>query len=329
MILLTNLGDGRPPCTIAVFGAGLLGSAVVNAIQSTVPLQAERIPLSWTDAALQGRQLQALEARIAAALREDEGAKGMASLKVLWSAGRAGFTATEPETAVELDSFRAVLGMSERLARRFPEARTGLYLLSSAGGLFEGQRHVDQTSPPAPRRPYGWLKLRQEQLLAASEAPITKRIYRPTSVYGYLRPQQRIGLISTLILNGLRHQVSHITAWMSTLRDFVFVEDVARFIGRLLLEDDAKGETSTAVLAHAKPFSIFEIEKMVENVLGRKIYVSYSLEPSNREDITFSYTVVPPGWHSSDLSSNISRIYKEAVASGSIFGSPARLLDRA
>lgn len=326
MILLADPGDRtRPPLTVAVFGAGLLGSSIVNAVLSTAPLRAEKIPLSWTDAALQGQQLQALEARIAAALKED----GRTLLKVLWSAGRAGFAATEAETAVELESFRAVLGMTERLAQRFPGARTALYLLSSAGGLFEGQRHVDQTSRPEPRRPYGLLKQRQEQLLLASGAPITKRIYRPTSVYGYLRPNQRIGLISTLILNGLRHQVSTITAWMSTLRDFVFVEDIARFISRLLLEDAAEGEESTATLAHAKPFSIFEIEKMVENVLGRKIYVSYSLEPSNREDITFSHTVVPPGWQSSDLSSNISRIYKEAVASGAVFGSPVRLLDRA
>lgn len=326
MILLTDRGDrSRPPRIIPVFGAGLLGSSIVNAVLSTAPLRAEQIPLSWTDAALQEQQLQALEARVAAGLEED----GKTLLKVLWSAGRAGFPATEAETAVELESFRAVLGMTERLALRFPGARTGLYLLSSAGGLFEGQRHVDQDSRPEPRRPYGMLKLRQEELLLASAVPMTKRIYRPTSVYGYLRPHQRVGLISTLILNGLRHQVSTITAWMSTLRDFVFVEDIARFISRLLLEDEAEGEVSTAVLAHAKPFSIFEIEKMVETVLGRKIYVSYSLEPSNREDITFSYAVVPPGWQSSDLGSNISRIYKEAVASGAVFGSPTRPLDRA
>jgi nucleoside-diphosphate-sugar epimerase len=327
MILLTEPGDrNRPPCTIAVFGAGLLGSAIVNAVTSTALLQSERISLSWTDAALQERQLQELEARISAGLREP--VKGVPALKVLWSAGRAGFAATEAETAVELESFRAVLGMTERLARRLSGVRMGFYLLSSAGGLFEGQRHVDQTSKPEPRRPYGFLKQRQEELLAVSGAPITKRVYRPTSVYGYLRPNQRIGLISTLILNGLRHQVSNITAWMSTLRDFVFVEDIARFISRILLEDDAEGEESTAVLAHAKPFSIFEIEKMVENVLGRKIYVSYSLEPSNREDITFSHSVLPPGWHSSDLGSNISLIYKEAVASGAAFGQPPRLLDR-
>lgn len=325
MILLTDPADWpRAPCTIAVFGAGLLGSAIVNAVTSTAFLHAERIPLSWIDAALQERQLQELEARISETLRE----LPAAPFKVLWSAGRAGFAATEEETAVELESFRAVLGMTERLARRFPGVRMAFYLLSSAGGLFEGQRHVDQASKPEPRRPYGLLKQRQEQLLAASGAAVTKRIYRPTSVYGYLRPGQRIGLISTLILNGLRHQVSHITAWMSTLRDFVFVEDIARFIGRVLLEDDAEGEESAAVLAHGKPFSIYEIEKMVENVLGRKIYVSYSLEPSNQEDITFSHAVLPPGWNSSDLSSNISRIYKEAVSSGAAFGQPPRLLDR-
>ena len=39
------------------------------------------------------------------------------------------------------------------------------FLVSSAGGLFEGQRNVGDRSQPSPMRPYGFLKLRQEKLL--------------------------------------------------------------------------------------------------------------------------------------------------------------------
>jgi UDP-glucose 4-epimerase len=311
---------------IAVFGAGLLGSSIAGALSSTAPMKLEQRPLSWTEAALQARQLQDIEETISAALgdRSQGGAKatGGVELKVLWSAGRAGFTATDAETAVELAAFRAVLGTTEGLTRRFPGARVAFFLLSSAGGLFEGQRHVVATSRPQPSRPYGVLKKTQEELLAASESPMTKRVYRLTSVYGYLLPNHRIGLISTLILNAVRHRVTSITACMSTLRDFIFIEDVARFLGRRLLEDTGMHEASTAVLANAKPCSLFEIQRLVESVVRRRIYVSYSLDPSNREDITLSPSVLPPDWQPSDLRSNIGRIYRQAVASGAAFQFP-------
>jgi nucleoside-diphosphate-sugar epimerase len=133
-------------------------------------------------------------------------------------------------------------------------------------------------------------------------------------------------LVSTLILNAVRQRVTHITGHMSTLRDFIFVEDVACFLSRLVLQDEAQ-EPKTAVLAHAKPYSLFEIQGIVESVLGRRIYVSYSLDPTNREDITFSPAVLPPGWQPSDLRSNISRIYWQAVTSGSAFRRSIPTLD--
>lgn len=325
MILLANSGGTpRAPRTIAVFGAGLIGSAVVETLTSRASLQGETIPLSWADPALQARQLQEIEERIAAMFARSWGTETPscssegASLAVFWSAGQAGFTATEADTMGEQSSFRAVLSMAERLARRFPEVRTLFYLISSAGGLFEGQRHVDKGAIPTPRRPYGLLKWQQEQLLLASDAPVLKRIYRLTSVYGYLRPHQRTGLISTLLLNGVRHKTSTITGLMSTLRDFIFAGDIAGFLAHALLEDDGRPQESVQLLSGGKPSSLFEIQKMVEAVIRRKIYVSYSLQPSNSADITFSLSA-PPGWFPSDLRSSIGEIYREAFATGVLF----------
>src|SRR5256885_1733395 len=81
------------------------------------------------------------------------------------------------------------------------------------GGLFEGQRHIERDSVPEPRRPYGELKLRQEQLLASSSAPLVRCVYRLTSVYGHAHTRRRQGLIPTLVVNGLRHRVSTIVGW--------------------------------------------------------------------------------------------------------------------
>jgi len=321
MILLTRLPrNGDPPVVIALFGAGLLGGSIVNAITGSSRFRAEQLDLVWNDPSMQARQLETLEAKILAAVEPPAGGAKRASLKFHWSAGRAGFASTDAETANELDSFRAVLGMAERVARRLPSTRTAFYLLSSAGGLFQGQRYVDASSKPSPRIPYGLLKLRQEQLLGASDAGIAKRIYRLTSVYGHVHPHQRLGLISTLICHGVRRGVAPITGWMSTLRDFIFVEDVARFIAPRLMDEGEDAHDSTAVLAHGKPCSLLEIQRIVERALGHKIYVRYSLDPSNREDITFSHSVLPPGWQASDVRSNISHIYLEAVASGAVFG---------
>lgn len=317
MILLAGPERGRrPPFALAVFGAGLIGSAVAEAVAAHAQAAPGELPLLWG-----GRrwdeQLGAVEERLAALLT----ALPRGVLRVLWSAGRAGFAATDEEAAVELQSFRSVLEMTERLALRFPQGDAAFHLVSSAGGLFEGQRHVGPSSRPSPRRPYGRLKLRQEQLLQASDAPFARRIYRVTAVYGYLRPRQRLGLISTLLLNGVRRRVTRITGRMSTLRDFVFVADVAAHIARALVDERGPGER-VALLAHAKPSSLFEVQGLIEGILGRKIYVSYSLDLDNSEDITFSPGALPAGWHPSDLGPNLARIYREAVASGALFGPP-------
>ncbi|HWN42145.1 MAG TPA: NAD-dependent epimerase/dehydratase family protein [Thermoanaerobaculia bacterium] len=319
MILLTEAGVGQPAKTIAIFGAGLIGEATARALGRHAALCRDIFPLDWSNAERQERQLAALESKLTEALVEAANASPCVDL--LWSAGRAGFGAGLGETTHELASFQAVLALAVRLAASSPGARIIFHLISSAGGLFEGQRQVDCRAVAAPRRPYSLLKQRQEELLAA--APIASRVYRLSSVYGFVRPGQRIGLISILLLNGLRHRVTHINGRMSTLRDFVFAEDIADFLARAILVDIALA-AHPVILAHGKPTSIWEIQRLIESVIGRRIYLSYSLMPENSEDSTFSPAVLPSGWRPSDLASNIRRIYHEALRSGAAFSQPQR-----
>lgn len=292
---------------VAVFGAGLIGAGIVDAVCRGRRAKVTEIPFHWSDATRRGGELAQAESAIRTVVTAGN------ALDVVWSAGRAGFMSTDDETGAELRSFSDVLAMSQR----FP-AHVRFHLISSAGALFEGQRHVTGASVVAPRRAYGTLKLRQEEMLQA--AGIRHRIYRVSSVYGYIRDRFRLGLVAMLIRNGIRQTSTRITGRMTTLRDFVFIDDVSSFIADRILEPEAS-DASVLLLASARPYSLLEVEHSVEQVLGRKLQVSYSAE-ENAEDITFSPTVMPAGWFPSDLRGNVGMIYRDALSSGT-FGEAA------
>ena len=291
---------------LVVFGVGLIGSALVEALYRHGPWRTQRHHLSWTDPARYGAEIASAEATLADAQAT--------RLHVVWCAGRAGFGATEIEA--DLSTFRTALAMAERLATARPEREIAFHLISSAGGLFEGQRHVDQDSVPAPRRPYAELKLRQEEMLAAASERLVKRVYRLTSVYGHPDGPRRRGLITTLLVNGLRQRVSSIVGRATTLRDFTWAGDVGGFIARELLSAEMPRTPATYTLAAGLPTSILEVSHVVEGVLRRPLYVSYSFAPTNAEDITFSPKLRPPGWVVSDLKTNVKNMYYEALKKG-------------
>jgi nucleoside-diphosphate-sugar epimerase len=308
MMLLSPERDDDSSAVVAVFGAGLLGFSIIEALQARSPRSATQLPLDWQTPTTRAPQLQMIEHTIRRELQSG------ARLNVLWSAGNAGFMSSEDETAAELQSFVEVLTMTERLAHEYP--RTTLHLISSAGGLFEGQRHVTPQSRPLPRRPYGHMKLRQEEKLLSSTAALARHIYRVTSAYGFARPRFRAGIVATLILNAFRRQVTHLTGRMDTLRDYVFINDVASFIAERLLDDDEVGDASVVFLARARPCSLLEVQHLVEEAHGRKLHVSYATGSENAEDVTFAPATTPANWHPSDLRGNVGIIYRDAHSRG-------------
>ena len=193
MIVLERTGvvAGEPSRQImALFGAGLIGCSILAGLAGIAKYAQKHFPFSWQNAGERQQHANEIE-RYIAELAGTEGVPCVVS--VIWAAGRAGFLSTSPEILEELSAFRDVLAFADRLGSRLSSARHMFHLTSSAGGLFEGQRLVDQDSKPEPRRPYGELKLGQERLLAKSTSQIAKFVYRPSSVYGSAGEGLRLG----------------------------------------------------------------------------------------------------------------------------------------
>jgi UDP-glucose 4-epimerase len=320
------LGSGDPPePRILVFGKGLIGSAIAEDLgrRGFVRLREESLP--WNDTPAFDSRLDEIERTISV----DRGAPDPgrdspdARWTVIWSAGSAGFDATEEQAAEELSRFRRIVAFAHRLPRRSGARPAVFAFIGSAGGLFEGQRVVDAASTPAPRRPYGRLKLAEEDALLSGPGGIEPAVFRLSSVYGPLAGRHRRGLIPTLIANAFEGRVSRINGTSSTLRDFVWVRDVARFVVSRILESPGNAREKIVTLASCRPASILEIRKLVEDALDRRLYVSFVPAQSNREDITFRPTTMPAGWNPSPLKTNIGLIARTFLAAGGPVASPS------
>jgi UDP-glucose 4-epimerase len=273
-------------------------------------MEAIWLPLDWGDPDARERQLVQIEQRIDAC----RSASPENRLTIVWSAGRVGFGADRHDANIELANFEAVLAFALRCTREYRAGEARMVHFSSAGGLFEGQRQVGSESIPRPRRPYGELKESEERLLLAS--PIPSVIVRLSSVYGHLAHGRRAGLISILLVNGICREVSSIVGTMNTLRDFIWAPDVGAAVSRLILDPISSEDRRTVLLASGRPSSIFEVQKIIEDLLGYKIYISYAPKAWNSDDITFAPSDLPSGWISTDLRTNIGAVYRQAIRGG-------------
>ena len=295
---------------VALFGVGLIGAAIHDALHARASFADARLPFSWTPGAEQDAQAKDVAARARALLGQ---AGDGASLTVVWSAGRCGFSAAAADVEQELASFRVVLGLAGELAEAPGVVPVRFHLISSAGGLFDGAGYVTPATEPAPQRPYGRLKQQQEALLAARPG-VAATIHRPTSVYGVPRKDERRGLVQTLLERAVRHEVSTIYGELSTLRDYVRVDDLGAFVAERVLGPEPAG--GPFVLGSGKPSSIHEVIRLIEGALRRRIYVSLIPAPGGGGDITFSARLHPPGWSPVGLEAGVRDLHARWAATG-------------
>lgn len=300
---------------IALFGVGLIGSSIYESIIQQDKFQIFPLPFAWNNMG-QLREDAGAIVNFLSELIENSAREGSDSISLafIWSAGKAGFTAAEQCLNTELATFSIVLNLVREIMARFPAITFFFHHISSAGGLFEGQRAVDNQSCPEPKRFYGILKHKQEILLSELESRLRKAVYRPTSVYGFVNNKSRLGLIPTLIRNGIQNKVSTIYGNLSTLRDYVFTNDIAMFIAKSLFDIPALPDVSTFLLGSGKPSSIYEIRHCIENLICKKIYLEFKVtaDTENTSDITVNCSAFPVGWKCTDLKTGI-RIVKERI----------------
>lgn len=276
----------RSSCVDLIFGVGLVGAWVAEAVRllpGSQLLQDTTLPTRW-DAL--SSSLKEVRASVQTPPR----------VRVFWCAGKAGFASDLAQCELERHCFETVLRWAERW-----ETQLEFHLVSSAGGLHEGQLLVGSKAEVITTRPYAALKLSQERALQGSSVK-QQFIYRLSSVYGVPVPERRLGLISTLVINALRRKPTLITAEASTLRDFVSAQDAGRFMAQ---EEKAEG---LHYLVSGHPLSIWSLQLAVERALRRPVSVVYSIKKDNVASTSFLPSLRPPHWEASSVESNLPRI---------------------
>jgi UDP-glucose 4-epimerase len=308
MIIFQRPGIGvgqRSRHVVALFGMGLVGRAIGASLLRLSDWTVQEFPFSWTAPPQRTADRRQIEQFLVCATPLTEGgdAYEIGRLDIVWAAGRAGFASSQADVEQELEAFQDVLMISEHICQQAPMAQHAFHLFSSAGGLFEGQRQVNRESTPEPRRPYGVLKLEQEKHLAATSQNVAKLIYRPSSVYGYSGTGLRVGLVSALVQNGIRHRVSRIFGEPHTIRDYVLASDIGSFLAKTLIAPPSRSQVF--LLASGKPSSMFEMLHKIEETVGRKLYCQFDSQPSNASHISFCKSALPAAWVPTDLDTGI------------------------
>jgi UDP-glucose 4-epimerase len=302
--------EKKEPCHfIIIFGIGLIGSAIFYSLRSLRNFKYKIVPLYWSTFNKEDESFIVNEFKtIAEQLLRKINSEVIVSW--VWSAGKAGFGAQENDVSYELSNFLYTLEASLRSEKYISDLNHHFHLVSSAGGLFEGQRNVGPASSPKPLRPYGHLKLEQEKALQSEAKDLKISIYRPSTVYGFYREGQRMGLVSTLIANGIARKVSTFYGNEGTIRDYIFSSDIGTFISKEILETSQKKDISIYTLASAKPTSLFEIKKKVESKIDRRLYATYVGGDLNSLDNSYEQSILPDKLTITDLNYGIYSTYQ-------------------
>ena len=232
---------------------------------------------------------------------------GIDEIEIIWAAGRAGFSTDSPQANLELSFFELFLNA---LKDELSGLSLRCWLMSSAGGLHEGQICVSEGMEINQSRPYAILK-RQQELLVRS---LFDRhvICRLSSVYTVDNLSGRLGLLAVLMRDGIRHKVSTLVGSESTLRDYVLDRDIGKYISEGIL--NRSEHQGIQYLVNGSPQSIAMIKLLIERIIMKKLYIKYAPVKSNAANITFQPKIKAEGFYNSDLSSNIKILYNSLLS---------------
>ncbi|ALV08493.1 NAD-dependent epimerase/dehydratase family protein [Roseateles depolymerans] len=157
--------------------------------------------------------------------------------------------------------------LMEQLARQ--QVR---FVYVSSGGTVYGastQTTLDETTPLRPISHYGYSKLMVEQYveLMARTQGLQHMILRPSNPFGpFQNPHRKQGLVAVAVEKMLHGQPIEIWGDGSVVRDYLWVQDLAEAVARLLVAESAWGQTFNigAGVGH----SIIELLDLLQQLTG-------------------------------------------------------------
>ena len=138
-------------------------------------------------------------------------------------------------------------------------------------------------------------------------------IYRPSSVYGVGILGGRAGLIATLIQNAKQYSPSRIIGRLDTIRDYVLVNDIGKFVAQCMHKTAERPETF--LLASARPIAMYEVLEIVGKVIGRPLYLKIDTAPSNTSHFSCRKSALPANWFPTDLETGIKQVARQLATS--------------
>lgn len=248
-----------------VGASGLLGSALARREDPDVLFRTGPVPWSCPSRAID--VLTDELRRFAARVRTDD------EWEIYWAAG-AGVIGSNPATFARESEI--IAGFVERLGGRLPRGRGALFFASS-GAVYAGSHSApfSESTPPAPLSPYAIAKREQELVISAALAGRLPHVLgRISTLYG---PGQDLdktqGLVSRTCLQAARCRPVSVYVPVDTLRDYLYVDDAARMIGRFVERARAERDLATRVrvVADGRPSSILELAARVRAISHRRI----------------------------------------------------------
>ncbi len=255
-----------------VGAGGLIGSAIVRLIPQ--PFHGRAVP--WSDASK-------ARAALSSSLQDFEQQVHLTGgpWGIVWAAGAATVSATEEDARQEEGLFRA---FTHELAGSSLASNGVVLLVSSAGGIHAGspQPPFGEATPPAPISPYGRARLAQEEAARDLGERWPVVLARVSNVYGPGQDLTKLqGLISRLALCSLTREPLNLFVPLSTVRDYIYVDDVARLVQAWIEEDAARGRGSRVrILASGEGTSIGQLVRTAQDVGHRKVPIAMGTDSS-------------------------------------------------
>lgn len=172
--------------------------------------------------------------------------------------------------------------------------------MSSAGALHYGQKYVGCDSAIVTDNAYARSKSIEEKLLNNFATHSSNRvlyIYRPSIVYDYVK-DKRFGLITKLLYDLRKNSVTSIYGSENTMRDFVYVDDLARFILGKIMSCSERQNVQIQYCISGEPRSIRNI---IDDIYDKRPLVSFTLTKVNSSDMSFSKCLRPKNFKSTDF----------------------------
>lgn len=212
-----------------VGGGGLIGSGLIRRAAETEDLELERAKVDWKA----GTPKDSRKVPLVEQFRFFEGAPWV----VVWSAGIPNIQAANQEISSGSETFQDFLHGLELEQSR---GNQGLVVyISSLGGIYDQavKQDLDEWSFPPPQNPYGQQKLKDELALRESVERLGYRglSVRVPAVFGPSPNHRKTpGLINALCMSTVNRMPVNLFVPLETRRPYVFVDDLADFLLRLI-----------------------------------------------------------------------------------------------